>query len=70
SLRPSPSSLVASLALLLDLIDRRLGDTAHCGVGFLLRGDAHLNQQREPARLVVVQSVFLRSGHLVLLVCD
>ena len=37
---------------------------------FLLRGDAHLNQQREPARLIVVQSVFRRSVHLVLFVCD
>jgi hypothetical protein len=67
SLRPSPSSLVASLALLLNLIDRRLGDAAHCVVGFLLRGHAHLDQHREPARLVVVQSVFRRSVHLVLL---
>jgi hypothetical protein len=44
SLRSSPSSLVATLPLLLDLIDRRLSDAVRGGPSILLRGDAHLYQ--------------------------
>jgi len=42
-------------------------DAAYRFVGLLRRSHAHLNQHCEPARLVGVQSIFCRSGRLVLL---
>jgi hypothetical protein len=60
-IRPPPFSP------LVPVVNRFLCNAAHGIVSFLLRGNAHLHQQREPASLVIVQSVLRRSGHLVLL---